>query len=200
MKDGAVTASGIEAIFLDGPMTANVVAPDEAGYHARLDLEGEVTIDAVTSAFDLPLGDLLAGQTRWQGSLLIPTHGTEQPAPARITVGSNLAGVAMRLPEPFAKSPAEPTNLQLEFVFTSDGGLDADGYLGATRRFAMQFDPREPIGRPLRVSTRRVAFGGMLPEFRAERGVTVDGSLPALPRGRMACAVALCGEAGRVER
>ena len=181
LRDGAVTGEGIEAIFLDGPITATVVKTEQEGYRARLDLEGEVTIDAVTSAFNLPLRDLVAGQTRWQGSLLIPSHGTDQPGPARITVGSNLSGVALRLPEPFAKSPAEPTNLQLDLVFTSDGGLDAEGYLGATRRFAMQFEPRDPTNGRFAFRRAALRFGGMLPEFRAASGVTVDGSLPALP-------------------
>ncbi|HLF09997.1 MAG TPA: DUF3971 domain-containing protein, partial [Gammaproteobacteria bacterium] len=140
LRDGALTGERIDAIFLDGPVIANVVTPELPGYRARLDLEGEATIDAAASAFNLPFRDLLAGQTRWQGSLLIPAHNVEPRAPARITIGSNLSGVALRFPAPFAKAPAEPTNLQLELEFASGGGLDAQGYLGATRRFALQFD------------------------------------------------------------
>jgi uncharacterized protein (TIGR02099 family) len=181
LVNGELRGEGLEAIFLDGPVTARVAPPDEPGYRARLALEGETTIDAVASAFHLPFPELLAGQTAWTGSLLIPAHGTLDTPPARITVDSNLAGVALRLPAPFAKSAAEPTNLQVDMLFPVGGGLEIEGYLGATRRFALQFDRGESAEGSAFVFRRgALRFGGALPEFRAERGVTVDGSLPLL--------------------
>jgi uncharacterized protein (TIGR02099 family) len=178
LRDGKLGGEGIEAIFLDGPVTARVVDPELSGYRARLELEGEVTIDAVARTFTLPFRDRAAGQTRWQGSLLIPSHDTTPVPPARVIVASNLAGVALRFPAPFEKSPAEPTNLQLELAFASGGGLDVQGYLGATRRFAAQFDAARDRGYDFRRAALR--FGGAPPEFRAESGATVDGSLPEL--------------------
>ena len=180
LTDGVLRGEQIEAIFLDGPVVANVVDPELPGYRARLNLEGEVTIDAVASAFDLPFRDLVAGQTRWQGSLLLPAHDAESPAPARISVGSNLSGVALRFPPPFAKAPAEPTNLAFDVVFTAEGGLEAQGYLGATRRFAMQLDPGRQPAEGYAFRRAALHFGGALPEFRVDRGVTVDGNLPEL--------------------
>ena len=59
----------VQAIFLDGPVTASVAAGQTCRVIARAStLDGEVTIDAVVDAFDLPYGELLAGQTSWQGS------------------------------------------------------------------------------------------------------------------------------------
>ena len=115
------------------------------GYRTRIDVEGEVTIDAVVDAFNLPYGELLAGQTDWQGTLLLPAAAGAQSLPPKITVASNLSGVALRFPEPFAKPPGEPTNLELNLTFPT-GALAMDGYLGATRRFALDFDatPGEP--------------------------------------------------------
>jgi uncharacterized protein YhdP len=95
-------------------------------------------------------------------------------------VSSNLSGVALRFPPPFAKAPAEASNLQLDLTFTSDGGLDAEGYLGATRRFAIQLDPNPGTDRAFAFRRAALRFGGALPEFRADRGVTIDGSLPLL--------------------
>ncbi|HEX5048405.1 MAG TPA: YhdP family protein [Gammaproteobacteria bacterium] len=181
LEDGVLRGEGIQAIFLDGPITARVDPPGVEGYRTRIALEGEVTIDAVADAFDLPFADRLAGQTRWQGALLIPAVGGDERMPPRITVDSNLSGVALRFPAPFAKAPGEPTNLQVDLTFPATGGLDMQGYLGASRRFALQFD--EDAGAEGKFEFRRAAlrFGGVLPELRVDRGVTVDGSVPELP-------------------
>ncbi|HEY3518614.1 MAG TPA: DUF3971 domain-containing protein, partial [Gammaproteobacteria bacterium] len=179
LADGALRGDGIQAIFLDGPLTATVKPAGLPGYRARIDLEGEVTIDAVVSAFNLPYGELLAGQTGWQGNLLIPAAAGAQSLPAKITVASNLSGVALRFPEPFAKPPGEPTNLELNVTF-STGALAMDGYLGATRRFAIDFDATPTEARAFKFRRAALEFGGELAQFRAERGITLDGTLPKL--------------------
>ena len=58
-----------------GPSRPASLAADVPGYRVRIDVDGEVTIDAVVDAFNLPFGELLAGQTRWQGQLLIARGG-----------------------------------------------------------------------------------------------------------------------------
>jgi uncharacterized protein (TIGR02099 family) len=179
LADGVLRGEAIEAIFLDGPITASVGAAALPGYRSRIDVEGEVTIDAVVDAFSLPYGELLAGQTGWQGTLLLPAAAGAQSLPAKITVASNLSGVALRFPEPFAKPPGEPTNLELNMAFPQ-GGLAMDGYLGATRRFALDFDATPGETRPFQFRRAALEFGGSLAEFRSDRGVTLNGSLPLL--------------------
>src|SRR6185503_12317887 len=137
------------------------------------------TIDAVVSAFNLPYGDLLAGQTAWQGTLLLPAAAGAQSLPPKITVASNLSGVALRFPEPFAKPPGEPTNLELNLTFPI-GALAMDGYVGATRRFVLDFDATQAEERPFTFRRAALEFGGELAEFRADRGITLNGSLPKL--------------------
>jgi uncharacterized protein (TIGR02099 family) len=181
LHGGTLRGEDIQAIFLDGPVVARVDSPNEPGYRARISLDGEVAIDAVADAFDLPFGEFLAGQTRWQGSLLIPAAELADRGPPRITVDSNLSGVALRLPAPFAKAPSEPTNLEVELVFPADGGLDMQGNLGASRRFALEFDPASGGGDG-KFAFKRAAlrFGGALPDFRLESGLTLDGNVAAL--------------------
>ena len=178
LAHGALGGEGIRATFLDGPVTVRVDAPPVDGYRTRISLDGEAGIDKVADAFDLPFGRLLAGGTKYQGSLLIPALDTN--APPLITIDSNLAGVAVRLPAPFEKAAAEPTNLDVQIEFPQDGGLDVHGYLGSSRRFAVQFDPAS--GGESNFEFRRAAlrFGGGAPDFRTEKGVTFDGSVGAL--------------------
>jgi uncharacterized protein (TIGR02099 family) len=179
LADGVLSGTGIQAIFLDGPITARVAAAGLPGYRSRIDAEGEVTIDAVVDAFSLPHGELLAGQTNWQGTLLLPTAAGAQSLPAKVTVASNLSGVALRFPEPFAKSPGEPTNLELNMTFP-EGALAMNGYLGATRRFALDFDATPGNARAFEFRRAALEFGGSLAEFRSDRGVMLNGSLPLL--------------------
>jgi hypothetical protein len=81
LADGVLRGDNVQAIFLDGPLTASVAAAGAPGYRTRIDLEGEVTIDAVVDAFNLPYGDLLAGSTSWQGTLLLPAAAGAQSLP-----------------------------------------------------------------------------------------------------------------------
>ena len=171
-----VTARDIDAVLLDGPVKAQVVASEQPGYRAGLIVAGETTADAVLGSFALPYAARLAGQTRWQGRLQIPTT-SDAPQPVRIAVSSNLTGMALKFPAPFAKPPAEPMNLQLEFAFRLREGLRVQGNLGATRRFVLDYDS-EVGGYQLRRGA--VRFGGEEPELAAASGVTVTGSLPEL--------------------
>ena len=180
LAGGELHGEGIKGIFLDGPVTATVQTVDTPGYHASIDFDGEVPIDAVVRAFNLPQGDRLAGQTRWQGSLLIPAAAASGASgPGRITVESNLAGVALRYPEPFAKAPGEPTNLQVEMLFPEQG-MEMRGNLGSARRFALDFDSDPATEGKFQFRRAAIRFGGALPEFHAEQGVTLDGTLPVL--------------------
>jgi len=47
LTDGELRGTGVQAVFLDGPVTANVDAAGVPGYRVRIDVDGEVTIDAV---------------------------------------------------------------------------------------------------------------------------------------------------------
>ena len=176
--DGAVSGDGIEAVLLDGPVTARVSPAEVDGYRARLEIEGEVTADAAAAAFELPLADLVAGQTRWRAEVLIPSQSGERAPvrPLEIGIGSNLSGVALRLPEPFAKAAGDATNLRLDFTVGAER-MDVEGHVGPTRRFALRFAGGD-TGLALERGTLRL--GGGLPELRASSGLTVYGAVPAL--------------------
>ena len=177
LDNAAVSADGIRAIFLDGPVTAGVKRPGEPGYRAELEVDGETTAEALQSAFDLPFENRIAGQTRWHGDLLIPeaTDGREQPV--RIEVASNLTGIALKFPEPFNKAPADPSNFSLQFVFPQANRLQLRGNLGASRRFAATY---VDLGQGFTFSRGAVQFGGDQPKLPEASGLTISGSLPSL--------------------
>ena len=175
-EDGALSAQAIEATLLEGPVTVAVGRPADPGYIADIAFEGEIDVEAVHRQFELPLQGRLAGQTRWRGNLLLPatTYTQVRREPLRIRVGSNLSGVALRLPEPFTKSPDQPTSFQLDFVFSESDRLEVNGHVGGARRFALSFRNRDGA-----LSFRRgsVRFGGAVPLLPPRDGLTVNGSV-----------------------
>lgn len=178
VRDSVVTADTIEAIFLDGPVTARVEPATASGYRATLSLDGETTVTAVMRSFDLPFGERVAGQTRWQGRFHIPAiTGDELDAAVRISVASNLSGVALKFPAPFAKAPGEPSNLELEFVFPGDDGLRLSGHLGASRHFALDLGR---VAGAYRLRRGALRFGGEQASLSDSAGLSVRGSLPRL--------------------
>jgi uncharacterized protein YhdP len=121
----------------------------------------------------------VGGQTRWQGELLLPARLTP-PSPLRISVQTNLAGVALRLPAPLTKDPSEPTNVLLDFTFPPEGGLAIDGNFGATRRLALRYS-RGALG--LEFDRGTVQLGGDPPVLPTTPGLVVRGSVPAFDLG-----------------
>jgi len=179
LEEGDLSGEGIEATLLDGPVTIAVSLPEDPGYLANIAFDGEIDVEAVHANFELPLEGRVAGQTRWQGNLWLPATGVAQVRrePLKISVESNLSGVALRLPEPFNKSPDEPTSFQLDFVFSEADRLDVNGYVGAARRFALSFRNRDG-----ELSFRRgsVRFGGDNPLLPPRDGLTINGNLGQL--------------------
>ena len=173
-----VTAVGIEATLLDGPVTVNIVRPSEPGYRARLEFEGEVTAESIGAAFDMQLNSYVDGQARWQGSLLLPANPPPDApgprAPLKVSVRSNLSGVALKFPEPLSKPPGEAVGFQVDFIFPEPERLDIVGNLGATNRFALSLSNRAE-GLSLRKGS--VRFGGSYPLLPPQDGLEIRGSL-----------------------
>ena len=176
-NETAVTADGLDAQFLGGPVMASVLPSEHPGYRAEILLEGETTADAVAESFDLPHQDLLAGQTRWSGNLLLPALDPLATTRTRFTVESNLTGVALRFPEPLAKEPGDPVNLRLDIDFRGAEEFEIYGNIGASRRFVLAFESQE---QGLEFINGTVRFGGEEPVLPTRRGILVDGRLESV--------------------
>lgn len=178
LKNDGVTAAGIKATLLDGPVVVGITRSDEPGYRARVEFAGEIAAESVGAAFNLPLNSYLDGQTRWQGSLLLPANpAPDAPvprAPLRVSVSSNLLGVALKFPEPFTKLPAEATSFQADIIFSQPERVDIEGNLGAANRFALSLWNRAE-GLSLRKGS--VRFGGSYPLLLPQDGLDIQGEL-----------------------
>ena len=176
-EEDAVSSTGTDGIFLGGPISASLMRSDEPGYRAELSVDGETSAAALAESFGLPPVGVIDGQTLWRGQLMLPALDLLATSPTRITVESNLAGVALRLPEPLAKAPGEPTNLALDLQFASGNRIEIDGNLGATRRFALEFRAEDN-----RIDFVRgaVEFGGGEARLPVQAGILVGGQIETL--------------------
>jgi uncharacterized protein YhdP len=161
-------------VFLGGPITATLSPSDQAGYRAELAVDGETSFAALSEAFGIEPIELVEGQALWRGRLLLPALDPLATTPTRITVQSNLAGIALRLPEPLAKPPGEPINLALDLRFQSGDLVEVTGNLGATRRFMLGFDVD---GDTLEFTRGAVVFGGEEPQLPVQQGLLVGGRI-----------------------
>ena len=179
LEDGGWRGEGIEVTLFKRPIIVEVRRPESSGYIANIAFDGEIDVEEVYENFPLPLKDYVTGQTRWQGSLLLPvtTHTRVRREPLRVSVRSNLLGVALKLPEPFNKTSDELTAFQLNFVFSESDRLDVSGHLGTDRRFALSFRNRDG-----ELSFRRgnMRFGGNSPLLPPRDGLTINGILRQL--------------------
>lgn len=172
--ENSVTANGVEAVFLGGPVELALVRSSRPGYRAELRLSGETTAADVAAAFALPYADRLVGQTLWQGELWLPSLDPLATSSTRVIVNSNLAGIGLRLPEPLAKAPGQPSNLSLDLQFMAGNQLLMSGNLGATRRFAFSFDVDDYS---IRLRRGTLQFGGEEPRLPFGEGILVGGRL-----------------------
>lgn len=177
----AVSATGIESVFLGGSVTTSLRSSERPGYRAELSFAGETSAEAVAESFALPHEELLAGQTLWRGQLLLPALDPLATTRTRLVIDSNLAGVALRFPEPLAKPPSEPSNLHLDFEFAADDRLELSGNLGATRRFLLSFATGDG---GLDFTRGTVRFGGDEPIAPNQEGILVNGRLETLALDR----------------
>jgi uncharacterized protein YhdP len=104
----------------------------------------------------------------------------EPPSALRIAVQTNLTGIALNLPAPLRKEPAEPTNVQVDFTFPPEGGLAVDGNFGATRRLALRYVSGNG---GLELDRGTVQLGGDAPVLPQRPGLAIRGSVPGFDFG-----------------
>ena len=135
-----VTGQGITATIAGSPLRAEVLV-DDAG---AVRIEGGGSIDALGLArvLRLPVETWAAGEGDWAGHLQFPPPGGGEHVRAEIS--SLLEGFAIRLPEPFRKSPAEARKLQVRASFPGPALIDTAFEWDESLRVAALVDTSGP--------------------------------------------------------
>lgn len=119
-------------------LTASHPDTADAATETRVDLEAIVTVPALLDW----LGDdsgIIRGQTVVNGELRIA-----RGRPTRLSLNSALEGVALDLPAPWGKAPADTRDLALQLRLGADADIDLS--LDDTLSAALQLEGRQVVG------------------------------------------------------
>ncbi len=165
MKSNTVTAD-----ILGGPARLNVQTAE--GGEVRASLQGRSNIDTLRKIEPNPLLDLLHGGAAWDANISVLNKV------ARITLNSNLQGLASSLPPPFNKSSNEiwPVHIEKKNIADKQDMITAQaGKLLSARLFSSDINGISTIRRGV------ISFGSLsLPEKSDKPGIWLTGNLPVL--------------------
>ena len=137
-----ISSEALTGMFLGEPVRFELQpAPDELdGYSIVLNANGRVSDAGLVDGLGLPARGLLSGETEYVVSVLFPDANADQPGPLAVEAASDLVGIGIALPEPFAKAPDEPLTFAGEMQFDAGGErIDAEGGLDDDLRWRLAF-------------------------------------------------------------
>ena len=117
-NQNAVTAQPFTAVFDDQELTVALQTRDQTIYTR---MHGSAALSSVIDTEQSSFLQNIVGISQWQLELAIPT----QSRLPRLTLSSDLQGVAIKLPHPFAKTASQSKPVKLSFVHQSDQTLQA---------------------------------------------------------------------------
>jgi len=119
----SVSSEALGGTFLGRPVQIEVEnAPDELpGFQIIARARGSVDARGLTEGLGLPVAGLVDGATDYTADLLFPRGGNAEPSPFTVRIASDLAGLAVDLPEPFLKPAAENASISGDIAFMPGG-------------------------------------------------------------------------------
>jgi uncharacterized protein (TIGR02099 family) len=178
-----IRSSDLRGTFLGGPFSITVAPGDSST--AELDSvivegNGRAAGAELPGFIGLPRGIQMSGGLDWTLALAAQRQQAGEPWPTQLEVSSDLRGLAIDAPPPFAKSASDPRRTGLTLDYAPGGPTEIDVRSGAAHaRVAFRDrDGKAEFDRgALRFDERPLA----LP---ANRGLQIDGDWPDFDLGR----------------
>lgn len=173
--EGGLRGRDIRARLFDQPAVIAVRGEGEGRAHVTLfEAEGTADAAAIARRFLPQLASRLEGSAPWRGSLKVMPP---QQGGTRLQISSPLKGVAIRLPEPLAKSG------RVERPFALDLPLPLKGDRATRVRYGNEFDARLLLASVADAITLRrgeVRLGGGNAVLPDDDRLSVRGRMPRL--------------------
>lgn len=171
--DGAqVARADIDGRLLGGTFRVRARAPRHKPVtHTQLDFRGVLDGDALRAAIGLPARAEIHGTANWRAVLKMA------PEPARersLRVTTNLAGLDIGLPQPFAKPSARSLPSWLQIDWPVDGGPLVNGAIGAIVRATLAL---RPAGGGATIAHAAIEFGAAEPVFSDTQIFSIGGRI-----------------------
>ena len=181
-----VSASGIEAVYLDTPISIDV-ARSQPG-NTELLIKGSAdkafllrqlhNLALFADPADPPrILSHIQGTTGWQAKVDLPDRWGRGAQPAGLQVVSNLEGLGLGLPAPFGKPVEQVKRLSIDTRFSAATGRNVKIRYGPDigSQFELQADKDGYL-----LTRGAVVFGDPSPDLPTENGLFVGGRLERL--------------------
>ncbi|HEY5717934.1 MAG TPA: AsmA-like C-terminal region-containing protein, partial [Motiliproteus sp.] len=113
-----LTADALSGRLFGLPLAAQIDTQGQGGQAStHIRGQGRVALGAVRDWLSLPLLDALQGETDYAFELRICGY---RPGCSGLNISSDLVGVALEAPQPFAKQAADPSPFRLDLALTPD--------------------------------------------------------------------------------
>lgn len=115
-----VTNSQLKAVLLDEPVDIHIQTEGQPHPATKIMITGDTTIASLQQHFNLPLLAFMKGQLMVSSLLTLTENQAEADT---LSINTNLAGVSINLPPPFAKSVEVRAPLSMVATFGSEPAL-----------------------------------------------------------------------------
>ncbi|HMH89387.1 MAG TPA: AsmA-like C-terminal region-containing protein, partial [Steroidobacteraceae bacterium] len=178
IDDGQVARADIHGQLLGGGFQMQARTPrNKPVTRTQLEFRGTMSADALRTAFSIPAGLSITGQTDWRGVLKI----TPEPARERsLRLSSTLVGLEMKLPAPLDKDAETPLPSSLEIQWPASGGPQGSFALGSlvSSSYALESDQSG-----MRLAHASMSFGTGDAAPSASQILNVGGAVQRLDLG-----------------
>lgn len=174
IQEDALSGAGMSARLWGQPLGLEL-RPDPDTGDTRLLARGVTPVSALPRALrESGRVDRLSGSIPWRLDATFPSVPEPDAAPSQLVVRSDLTGLAIDLPEPFAKPAELARDTVLTVSFPADGRMETrlvqPQQLGAVARW------REEDGWAL--DRAHLRLGGGLPAMPVDHGLWISGRAP----------------------
>lgn len=112
-SEKGLTLRNGQARLLGAPLSVKGATREDGS--VAFEAQGSVSVSDLRTAFDQPLLDHLSGTTPWHGTVIVDGKG------AKLSLDSDLQGIASSLPDPLNKPAASVLPLHVELAKTGEG-------------------------------------------------------------------------------
>jgi len=174
--DQTIEARNVHANLFHNPLLFNLstVLTADKKSQVRADLESTISVGNLEEWFDISLKQFVKGAAHYQAQIFLPSLTAST---TRFIVKSNLVGLSLNLPEPYAKNTNDKRLLQMDMSILSAINLkmklNYDDSITAALYYAITKNKLEFVNGELQ-------FGGKEANWQNEKGIVVDGTLKRL--------------------
>jgi uncharacterized protein (TIGR02099 family) len=174
--DQSVTAKNIQGELLGVPATLVITTliNKQKQPQIRADLTSSISVPALEEWLDIPMSKILQGSAAYQATLLF-SHATTNGR--QLSLVSDLKGVAVNLPAPYAKSAPYKSSFQLDIIAADKSDLKARLSYNKQISAALTLDTSS---KALQIKSGELRLGGAEANWQTQPGIIVTGDMAQL--------------------